>query len=74
MGRTSKNGHASEMCSSGDAPSLTSVWTMCCIQVVPDLGYEQMKTSVGRSGSAAHDATVASDVIGSSGMGSSDII
>ena len=46
---------------------------MCCIQVVPLLGNEATKTSPSRSGSAAHRATVRSDVIGSNGMGSSPL-
>jgi hypothetical protein len=46
---------------------------MCCIQVVPLLGYEQTKTSDGRRGRDLHFWIVAQEVMGSRGMGGNDV-
>ncbi len=46
---------------------------MCCVQVVPLLGYEQTKTSDGRRGRDLHFWIVAQEVMGSRGMGGNDV-
>ncbi len=45
---------------------------MCCVHVVPDLGYEQMKISEGRRGNDLHATMVSGDVIESKGMAGKD--
>ena len=47
--------------------------TMCCVQVVPLLGYEQTKTSDGRRARDLHFLIVAQEVMGSRGMGGNDV-
>jgi len=42
---------------------------MCCVHVVPLLGYEQMKISEERNGRLRHAAKVDGEVIGRTGIG-----
>ena len=58
------------MCASG-APRVTSWYTMFCVHVVPDLGYEQMKMSPAATGSVFMFRIVRALVIGSAGIGGS---
>ena len=62
------------MWSSGESPFVANVWTICCIQVVPDFGNEATKMSPALSGSAAQAETVAVEVMGNIGMGSSSML
>ena len=47
----------------------SNVRTICCVHVVPLLGYEQMNMSDGRRGRLRHAEMVDGDVMGSKGMG-----
>lgn len=47
----------------------SKVRTMCCVHVVPLLGYEQINVSDGRRGKLRHAAMVDGDVMESKGMG-----
>ena len=47
----------------------SKVRTICCVHVVPLLGYEQTNISDGRRGSSRHADMVDGDVMGSKGMG-----